>query len=214
MLGLWSSLRTLPEGVTHRVVLMRHAEPVAQTRGRCYGKLDVGLGAAGRAQAVAAASSFSQGDLHAVISSPRVRAKQTAQILADAVDAPLHLDPRFAEIDFGAFEGRTYAEIEASHPQAYADWMRSPTTMHFPGGESFGQMKARVLEGVRALRHAYRGVAVGLVSHGGVGRIIVADALRMPDDAIFALEQSYAGVSVLDWWDQTPALRLLNWTPR
>ena len=31
--------------------------------------------------------------------------------------------------------------------------------------------------------------------------------------AIFALEQSYAGVSVLDWWGNTPALRLLNWTP-
>lgn len=213
MLGFWSSVSTLPDGVTHRVVLMRHAEPSARARGWCYGKLDVGLGDSGRAQAATAASAFSRGDLSVVVSSPRIRAKQTAQVLATAVDAPLHEDDRLAEIDFGEFEGRTYEEIEASHPEAYAAWMHSPTTMRFPGGESFAEMKVRVLEAVRALRSARPGETIGVVSHGGVGRIIIADALRMPDEAIFALEQSYAGVSVLDWWGNTPALRLLNWTP-
>lgn len=213
MLGLWASVGSLPEGVTHRIVLMRHAEPAAHTRGRCYGKLDVGLGARGRAQAVAAASAFRRADLSAVVTSPRVRATETARLLAEVVDAPLEEDPRLAEIDFGAFEGRTYEEIEASHPEAYAAWMRSPTTMQFPGGESFPQMKARVLEAVASIRAAHRGCAIGLVSHGGVGRIILADALGMADASIFTLEQSYAGVSVLDWWGETPALRLLNWTP-
>lgn len=214
MLGFWSSVSTLPEGVTHRIVLMRHAEPSAAAHGRCYGKLDVGLGARGRAQAAAAASAFSAGDLSVVVSSPRIRAKETAQVLATAVDAPVHEDARLAEIDFGEFEGRTYEEIEASHPDAYAAWMNAPTTMRFPGGESFAAMKVRVLEAVRAIRSVHPGETIGLVSHGGVGRIIIAQALRMPDDTIFALEQSYAGVSVLDWWGETPALRLLNWTPR
>ena len=214
MLGLWNAMARLPEGVTHRMVLMRHAQPSAHAQGRCYGKLDVGLGSVGREQARAAAAAFSPGDLAAVVASPRIRARETAEHLATRVGAPLHEDPRFAEIDFGAFEGRTYAEIEASHPEAYAAWMRSPTTMRFPDGESFAQMKTRVLVAVDELRAAHPGTALGVVSHGGVGRIIIADALGMPDAAIFRLEQSYAGVSVLDWWGETPALRLLNWTPR
>lgn len=213
MLGIWSSMATLPAGVTHRLVLMRHAQPHQSAQGRCYGKLDVGLSTLGRAQAAAAAAAFVPADLAVVVSSPRVRARETAAMLADAVAAPVSVDARFAEIDFGDFEGRTYAEIEARHPQAFSTWMQSPTTMQFPGGESFAQMKARVLEGVRTIRAAHPGAAIGLVSHGGVGRIIIADALEMPDEAIFRLEQSYAGVSILDWWHDTPVLRLLDWTP-
>ncbi|MEM6295627.1 MAG: histidine phosphatase family protein [Myxococcota bacterium] len=213
MLGVWNDLSTLPAGVTHRVVLMRHAKPSAKTQGRCYGKLDVGLGAQGRAQARAAAAAFAPGDVTAIVSSPRIRAKDTADALAAVVGGSVVLEPRFAEIDFGAFEGRTYEEIEASHPEAYRAWMRSPTTMQFPGGESYPQMKTRVLAALAELRAAHRGRAVAVVSHGGVGRIILADALGMPDAAIFALEQSYAGVSILDWFEDTPALRMLNWTP-
>ena len=101
MLGFWASVSSLPDGVTHRIVLMRHAEPSAHTRGRCYGKLDVGLGDRGLAQAKAAAAAFCRGDLAAVVTSPRVRARDTARILADVVDAPVHEDARLAEIDFG-----------------------------------------------------------------------------------------------------------------
>src|SRR2546428_425256 len=81
--------------------------------------------------------------LAAVYSSPLGRAMATAQPIAAAAGVePIYVDG-LAELDFGAFEGRTFAEIAATDPALYERWMAEPTTVQFPGGESYADLKAR-----------------------------------------------------------------------
>ena len=202
----------LPPGVTVRLVLVRHGEPEAATRGRCYGKLDVPLSAGGREQVERAAERLRRSPLGAVYASPRRRARESAEIIAASCALDVRIEEGVCEINFGLFEGLTYDEIARRFPDEYRAWMERPTEIDFPGGESFARMRERVESSAAKLCAAHAGGAIAIVAHGGVNRIILAAALRMNASDIFRLEQSYAGVSVLDYYDQTPVVRCVNAT--
>lgn len=195
------------------IVLVRHGRPAREVEGRCYGKLDVGLHAEGREQVRATARALVGEALVAIYASPRVRAVQSAELLAEGRGLTVQLDTRLAEIDFGAFEGRRYEEIEREHPELYRAWMEHPTRVRFPGGEGFADMQRRVIATFDELRRRHAGEAIAIVSHGGVARIIAAHVLGMPDEHLFRLGQAYANATVIDTFDEYPVLRRLNWTP-
>lgn len=179
-------------------------------RGRCYGRLDVGLSAEGRRQAAELGASLADVPLTAVYASPLARALDTAVGIA----APHGLEPGavdgLRELDFGELEGLSYDEIRAERPGLYREWMEAPTSVRFPGGESFGDLRARVLPAVSEIRGRHEGEAVVLVAHGGAVRVVLADALGLEDDAVFRVGQSPGGLSVVDWTPGTPVVPLVN----
>jgi len=186
-----------------RLVLVRHAAPDDAARGRVYGTLDVGLSPAGREQARRLAEILPRAPVY---SSPRRRALETARALA----ADPIVEPDLCEIDFGELEGRRYEDVERTHPELFRAWMDEPTRVRFPGGESYTDLRTRALRVLEAIRrrHAYAVV----VTHGGIIRAGLATWLAMPDAAIFRLGQDYGGVSVVDWIEETPVVRLVNGT--
>ncbi len=191
-----------------RLVLVRHAEPEETAHGRCYGSLDVGLSQAGREHAAQLAVELAALDYDAVVASPRTRARETAEPLAAARGLEVTVADDLREIDFGSFEGRTYAEIEQSEPELFRAWMETPTAVRFPGGESYVDLRVRALRALDEVRAAHDSAVV--VTHGGVIRAGVAGWLELPDHAIFRLDQSYCGVTIVEWVGETPIVRLLN----
>lgn len=201
----------LPErGEATRIVLVRHAETEESARGRCYGRLDVRLSQRGLQQAEALAASLAGLGLAAVYASPLARALDTAAAIA----APHGLEPGavdgLRELDFGELEGLSYDEIRAERPRLYGEWMETPTSVRFPGGESFGGLRARVLPAVSEIRERHEGKVVVLVAHGGVVRVVLADALGLEDGAVFRVAQSPGGLSVVDWTPVAPVVPLVN----
>ena len=192
--------------MTTRLLLIRHAQPEEDARGRCYGRLDVGLSPTGLANAERLAESLRDVELEAIYVSPRLRAVQTAAAL-DGV--PIVYD-RLRELDFGELEGRTYDEIEREQPELFRRWMETPTLVRFPGGESYAELRERVAAAVDDVVAANNGRTVALVSHGGVIRAALTVALELADERAFALDVGYARVSVVDWFDGTPVVRLVN----
>ncbi|MEE9385338.1 MAG: histidine phosphatase family protein [Nannocystaceae bacterium] len=193
---------------------MRHGEPVAAARGRVVGKLDVGLSDAGRAQVKRATASLRGRGITSVYSSPRRRAHESAALVAEAIGTPLSCDVRLAEIDFGELEGKTYDDVRRAHPELYARWMQHPTTVRFPGGEGYAQLRARVLTCISRLRQQHVGETILVVAHGGVIRCVLAAVLGLPSEHIFRLDQSYGGISRVDYYDEdTPVVRLMNRAP-
>jgi broad specificity phosphatase PhoE len=189
-----------------RIVLVRHAEPAASVRGRCYGSLDVELSPRGRRQAGALARAL--GPLAAVYSSPRRRALETARALGE----PIVVDA-LREIDFGELEGHAYEEIERERPELFARWMTAPTTVRFPGGESYAELRDRVrqaLADIRA-RGAVASLAIDLDAVLGDTRPLWRDWLAdlerrsrvgldgLPDDRVAAAERLDALVG--NWRD-------------
>jgi alpha-ribazole phosphatase len=189
-----------------RIVLVRHCEPQEDARGLCYGRLDVGLSAAGRAHAVALAAQLCEALYTHVWTSPRLRARETAEPLARGMTVAIHDDLR--EIDFGELEGRSYDEIAGSDPELYRAWMETPTRVRFPGGESFSDLKRRAVAALEEIR-ARSDVAL-VVTHGGVIRAGLAAWLGMPDEAIFRLDVGYGRLTVVDEVEGHPLVRLVN----
>jgi broad specificity phosphatase PhoE len=198
-----------PGGAT-RLVLVRHAAPEDSTAGRCHGRLDVGLSPAGGRQPAALAEALRALPLAAVYASPLRRALETAAPLAAAAGLAPVADEGLVEIDFGELEGMAYDEIARERPELYRRWMEEPTAVAFPGGESYAGLRARVLAAALAIRERHAGETVALVAHGGVVRVVLADALRLADGAVFRLDQSYGGVSAVDWLGGTPLVRVVN----
>ncbi|HEX4606285.1 MAG TPA: histidine phosphatase family protein, partial [Candidatus Angelobacter sp.] len=95
-------------------------------------------------------------------------------------------------------------------PQEYKLWMERPTKVKFPGGESFAEMKTRVLSFQGVLLHTHPNKTVVLVSHGGTNRILLAEALGIQDEMIFRIDQAYAAINVIDYFGNHPVVRLLN----
>jgi broad specificity phosphatase PhoE len=204
MLGLPSN-----DGVT-RVLLIRHLEPDESVSGRAYGALDVPLSAAARRSAEGLARALEDVPLVAVYASPLRRALETAQpIAARHGFAPLQHDG-LRELDFGEFEGERYADLREGNPKLFREWMTDPTRVSFPGGESFSDLRRRAVMSAEEIRRGHPGGTVAVVTHGGVARAILAAVLEMPDEALFRLDQPYGAVSVIDWFDATPVVRLIN----
>jgi alpha-ribazole phosphatase len=195
--------------MTTRVWLVRHGEPSGM-RGRCYGKLDVGLSAAGREQMERTAERLQGEHWDAIYASPRVRTTDSARILNVAHHCEPRRDEGLAEIDFGDFEGMTYDEIATRYPELYRQWMDSPTEVQFPNGESFTAMRVRVLQAFDAIRERHEGRTVAIVTHGGVIRILLAWALEVPERSIFRLAQDYAAMNLLTVVDGVPIVQRMN----
>ena len=110
---------TPPTGPRTRLVLVRHGSTEHSLQRRFSGRNDLPLNESGRAQAAALAARAFPG-VSAVVSSPIRRARQTAEAIAAALGLPLGENDDFAELDFGLFEGLTFAEARDRHPAEFA----------------------------------------------------------------------------------------------
>ena len=195
-----------------RVVLVRHAETELSGRGRCYGRLDVRLSPQGLRQAQTLAAALAGPPLAAVYTSPLSRALDTARPIAAAQGLEPAVIEALAELDFGEVEGLRYDEIESQRPELFRAWMDEPARVRFPGGEGLPDLRARVVPALAEIRARHEGHAVAVVAHGGVIRVVLADALGLEDGALFRLDQAEGGVSVVDWLDVVPLVRVANAT--
>jgi alpha-ribazole phosphatase len=193
-----------------KVWLIRHGEPCESSRGRCYGKLDVELSENGREQIHGVAEFLRDQQIHAIYASPRKRTTESARIVSAGRNCTVRVEERFSEIDFGDFEGRSYDEIAAIYPAVYRQWMEHPTETQFPNGESFEQMRQRVLQAFREILALHRGKNIALLSHGGVNRIVLADALGVLSANIFRIAQDYAAINLLHYIGDYPLTRHIN----
>ena len=101
-----------------RLILVRHAEPEEDARGRCYGSLDVGLSDAGREHAGRLAVAARAGRVRRGLLEPaHARARDRGADRRALGREPV-VDDDLRELDFGELEGRTYDEIAATRPGA------------------------------------------------------------------------------------------------
>lgn len=200
-------------GIATRLVLVRHAETEERARGVCIGRLDAPLGRAGHRQAERLAAALADPPLAAVYTSPLSRARDTAGPLGAAHGVEPVVVQELLELDFGELEGLPFAQIEAERPALFRAWMETPDELRFPGGESLADLRARVRPAVAALRARHERQAIAIVAHAGVLRVVLADALGLEGPAVFRLDQSAGGVSVVDWVGATPVARVVNALP-
>lgn len=157
----------------------------------------------GRADAARLAERLRDVAIDRLISSPLERAAHTARIIAgDRVE--VEIDARLAELDYGAWEGHTLAQIEREFPGEHARYDQDPSTFNVGGGESGADVEARLrplfdeLLGWAAARTEPPTVA--LVGHSSVNRVMLALLMGTPmPDYRRRWQQDWANLTVLHW---------------
>lgn len=155
-----------------RICLVRHGETDWNAARRIQGSMDIDLNDGGRWQAACAARSLVGAGVSALYSSDLARAWNTALAIGRALGlAPLPA-PQLRERNYGFFEGLTYEEAEARHPEAYARHRARDPEFDYVSGETLRQMYRRVADKLEALAAAHRGETIAVVVHGGVLDIV------------------------------------------
>jgi broad specificity phosphatase PhoE len=131
---------------------------------------------------------------HAVLSSPLARCAAFAQDYAQRHGLTLHYEERFQEMDFGAWDGHSAAEIAAAAPGALENFWRDPVACPPPQAEPLLSFQARVLAAWRELPARYPGQHVLLVTHGGVMRIILCHLQQRPLSELLNLAVPHAAL--------------------
>jgi probable phosphoglycerate mutase len=182
---------------TH-VYLARHGQTAYNLEGRFQGQLPVGLDDTGRAQAVELAERAAAHEFATLWCSPLLRARETADAVAAKIGLEPREDARLMETDAGAWTDRSFADVQAEAPDAFAAFVSGEPDFAFPGGESFAQQGVRV---AAALADVEQGALPALVvCHGGVIRIAlfqragrgVAMDQRVPNGALVPLDAALA----------------------
>jgi probable phosphoglycerate mutase len=152
--------------VAKRLLLVRHGESIWNAEGRWQGSADPPLSDAGRDQARALAEFLRDAGVDVIVTSDLDRARETAQIVADALGLPAPVvDARLRERDVGEISGHTREEIEAKWPGLLEKWRTGELTK-MPGGED--DITPRVSAAMQDIAAAPEGTTVLVVTHGGV----------------------------------------------
>ena len=113
--------------------------------------------------------------IDAIYTSPRTRAKETAQIIGNCLQQTVHEDERLAEIAFGDFEGHTFAEVAKLYPVAYEKWESGYRPYRVPGGESRLDVQLRMEAAWRDITETDSGATtVAIVGHSSAMMIFLA----------------------------------------
>jgi alpha-ribazole phosphatase len=147
------------------LILVRHTRPAAAP-GVCYGRTDLAAAPGFEPEADRLAARLAPADR--IVSSPLRRCTALAEALAARLAAPLTLDPRWREIDFGAWEGRPWDAIPRPELDA---WAADLLNARPHGGESVAMLAARTAAAIAACPPGERTV---VVTHAGPIRAVLA----------------------------------------
>lgn len=189
------------------IILLRHGRTQANARGLLQGRIDPDLDDLGRAQAQAAGEWI--GPVDRIIASSLARAQQTAAALA-GVDPTVgvEIDDRFVEIDYGEWEGRPVADVDA---ETWRAW-RADLDFRPPGGETLSELGARVRAGLDELAAQATDYQIVVVSHVSPMKAATAWALGVDDQVTWRMRLAQAAICRIELMGGRPQLTEFNTT--
>lgn len=159
--------------------LVRHGETKGQSSIRLYGATDVELSVEGEEQMAATGRGLAGARFDRVLVSPLQRARRSAEVLLAHVSHPevaIEAVEEFREVDFGRWEGWTWAEVAERDPEEHRRFGELGLGFRYPEGEARRDFFARVGAGVPRIEAAFEAGAqrVLVVAHKGVIKGIAA----------------------------------------
>lgn len=194
-----------------RLLLLRHGETAMSVAKQYSGSSDPALTPRGEemSQQVAARIA-SRGGIDAIVSSPLGRARQTAQFCADALGLDVQVMDELAELDFGDWEGKTFAEVITKDAELHQKWL-ADTSIAAPGGESVQAVNRRVKRALDKLREQYPQGNVLVVSHVTPIKLLLRAALDAPTSIVNKIHLDLASLSIAEFYADGPTtVKLIN----
>jgi broad specificity phosphatase PhoE len=194
--------------VTARVILVRHAAH-DNVGGYLAGRMPgVPLGQAGLAQARRLAQRMARERIDAIQSSPVQRCRQTAQAIAEVVARDVEIAPALEEVDFGAWSGRSFEEL--NWDELWRRWNAARSMTATPAGETMLGVQQRIYGHILSTVRANPDAQIVMVSHADPIRAALAVVLGLSLDRLQSLDIAPASISIIDFDPWGATVRLVN----
>lgn len=194
-----------------RVYLMRHGEVANGGEKRYNGHIDVDITARGVDQMHRLAGLLEGKPVRAVYSSDLIRSVKGAIIVAERLGISPVAVRSLRERSVGAWEGMTAEEIRQRFPGEYTAWRADLLNYRPPSGECLQDVRDRILPEYRRIVSSHPGEEIALLLHGGVNRVILAEALGLPPLNLFRIDQSFGALNIIEHYeDGMCVVKLLN----
>lgn len=189
-----------------KIICVRHGETEFNATGRIQGQTDTRLSELGQKQSLALAKGLEGYGVDAIVSSPLIRALDTAQAVGDRLGLDVRTDPRLMEIHAGIFQGLTWPEIDQTYPDEAQRWRNQDPDYRIPGGESRRELMTRGRAAFLAIREM-KSPCVLVVTHGGLLGAAFKGLLEVP-----ARRNPFrfrnGAINILEWHDEIKLLSL------
>lgn len=188
------------------LIVVRHGQTVHNAGRRLSGRADVALDEVGERQAEAVATCLDSVDR--IVSSPLGRARATAAAIAERTGAPVRVDDRWIELDYGEWDGRPLADVPA---ETWAAWIADPS-FRPPGGETLVELGERVATACADLAEEATEHDVVVVTHVSPIKAAVAWALAGDERLSWRLHVATASITRVGVGPRGPVLQSFNET--
>lgn len=200
----------LPEDRPTRIYLLRHGEVATFERKTFNGQTDVGLTSRGISQLEEVAARLTAYPIRAVYTSDLQRSVRGGEAIAKACGVSLFQIPELREKNFGVWEGLNAEEISRRDPDGWSAWLTNPADSRPGGEESYREVGERALAALEVILRKHEGEEVAVVAHGGVNKVLLADALGQSHTSLFRIEQKYAALNIIDYFKNKAIVKLVN----
>lgn len=198
-------------GASGRLLFVRHGETEWNRSGLCQGWRDIPLDETGEAQARSLASRLGSWRVDRVISSDLLRARRTAEVIAEPHGLDVEVSVDLREFRFGEVEGQSLARIKDTPlGRRWLAWKRGLSDEPLPGGESVAEVAARMGRGIEAVLAGLDGGTVAFVGHGSSLRVALCALLGFDLRSWRSLMVENGSLSVVEVWRGARRLAMLN----
>lgn len=179
------------------IYLIRHCQPAFPDGVKCcLGKLDLPLSDEGQLEAKKLAAYFSQREISAIITSPLIRSRQTAEIISNS-RYPIISAVELEEIDTGLWDGLPFSVIKTKYPNDYRKRGENLAEVPFPKGESYHQVLMRTEPCIEKMLKKYDG-NLAIIGHACVNQGLLSKWMGLDLKQATGLPQPYGSISLIE----------------
>ncbi len=171
---------------------------------------DPPLSETGMLQADRLADFLARLPIREVFASPLLRARQTADRVAEIHCTTTQTVEQLHEIDCGQWEGLTWDDVERRWPEHYRNFVANPVEVPYLGGESLADVERRVVPALRRLADDCRGKMIAVVAHNMVNRCFLAHHLHVPLADYRKIVQENGGINLIRWSGDSVRIVTIN----
>jgi len=195
------------------LLIVRHGRTDWNNERMIMGQRPIPLNEQGKMQAERIALVLQPSLLSAVLSSPVVRAKETADIIASKHEGlSTEIDDGLAEIDYGDWIGRTFDDIEACDTGLWMAYKTNPSDVSLPGGESILEVKERVSKSIDSILKRFNDGKVVLVTHADIFKLTLLHLLNLELETLMKFTIDNCALSIVRVYPEVGP-RLVAYTP-
>ncbi len=182
-----------------KILLTRHGHVEGITPARFRGREPLELTARGRAEAKAVAQRIAdRWRPSKVYTSPMERCVETGAAIANACGIAAAICDDLNDIDYGAWQFKTFEQAQNLDPKLFAAWFAAPHLIRFPNGESLQDLVARAANALRFVLTQHPDEIIVLVGHDSVNRALLLLLLEQPLSAYWRLAQAPCCLNEID----------------